>query len=114
MKDESGDSKERQPLSAICSAHSYDESFKALLKHLAEPVCRVITDYEVIVRSKRVDALVIEADKPLCEHFEIFSYFKKFNIVEFKSERDSFRFEEHMSRILSYPGGFISSEGGRL
>lgn len=90
--------------------HSLDEGFKALLKHLLEPYGHVITDYELIISSKRVDAVIIKVDRPGESPLNIFDYFKRFNIIEFKSEKDGFRIERHLPNLLIYLGGVILSE----
>lgn len=90
--------------------HSYDEGFKVLCKELFEEHYQVITDYELIFNSKRVDAVVILGEEPIDKKFDIFDYFKKYNIIEFKSEKDSFSTDRHLHKLLFYLAGLIDSE----
>lgn len=63
----------------------YDEIFKIMIKHYFERFAKVITDYEIINLPKKADLLIIEVDKPITKHVKIFTYFKRFNIIEFNS-----------------------------
>ena len=88
----------------------YDECFKILAKHFFEKFSKVITDYEIIKLPKKTDLLVIETDSPIHEHVKIFDYFKKFNIIEFKSPGDTFRPAEDLPKIFIYLGGILLNE----
>jgi hypothetical protein len=68
----------------------FDEFFKTSMKVYFEPFATVITNFEIIKLPKKVDLLIIEADKPIEEHLEVIKYFKRFNVIEFKSESDKF------------------------
>lgn len=90
--------------------YGLDEVFKILMKHYFEKFCKVITDFEIIKLPKKADLLIVETDKSITDHVKIFTYFKKVNIIEFKSVNDPFRFDEDLSKIWIYSGGVISSE----
>lgn len=90
--------------------HSHDESFKVLAREHFGKYCRVITDFEFFANPKRADLLIIESDSPIYMNTRIFSYFKEVNVVEFKSEVDSFRVKKHFPQILFYIGGALSNE----
>ena len=91
-------------------SYGLDEIFKILMKHYFEKFCKVITDFEIIKLPKKADLLIIETDKPITEHVKIFTYFKKVNIIEFKSVNDPFRFKEDLPKIWIYSGGVVSNE----
>jgi hypothetical protein len=88
----------------------FDESFKILAKHFFSPFSKVITDFEILKLPKKADVLVVETEKPLKEYVKIFSYFRKFNIIEFKSIRDPFRVEEDLSKVFIYIGSLLLNE----
>jgi len=85
----------------------FDESFKILATHFFGAFSKVITDFEIINLPKKADVLVVEADKPIAQYVRIFDYFKTYNIVEFKSVKDSFRMAEDFPNILIYIGGLL-------
>jgi len=90
--------------------YGYDEVFKILVKQFFETFSKVITDYEIIKLPKKTDVLVIETESPIREHVKIFDYFKKFNIIEFKSVKDNFRIKEDLPKIFIYIGGILLNE----
>ena len=83
----------------------FDESFKILAKHFFSEFSKVITDFEITKLPKKTDVLIIETEKPIKKYVRIFAYFKKFNIIEFKSVQDPFRMDEDLPKILIYIGG---------
>jgi hypothetical protein len=88
----------------------FDEAFKELMKDYFEPFARVITDYELLDMPKRVDLLIIEINEPISDYVKIFTYFKRFNIIEFKSEKDRFVFKPDLYNIGIYINGVILKE----
>jgi len=90
--------------------YGYDEVFKELAKHFFGRFAKVITDYEIIKLPKKTDVLVIEADRPIREHVKVFDYFRQFNIIEFKSEANTFRLNLDLPKILIYIGGILLNE----
>jgi hypothetical protein len=90
--------------------YEYDEAFKELMKEYFEPFARVITDYELLTIPKRVDLLIIELEKPIINYVKIFSYFKRYNIIEFKSEKDRFIFWKDLYNIGIYLNGVLLKE----
>ena len=98
--------KQEKPIKEI----GFDESFKILAKHFFGEFSKVITDFEIIKLPKKTDVLVIETEKPIKKHVRIFDYFKKFNIIEFKSILDPFRIYEDLPKILIYIGGLLLND----
>ena len=90
--------------------YRYDEAFKELMKDYFEPFARVITDYELLDMPKRVDILIIEIDKPIIDYVKIFTYFKRFNIIEFKSESDRFVIKKDLYNLGIYINGVLLKE----
>ena len=90
--------------------YGYDEAFKTLAKHFFIQFAKVITDYEIVKLPKKTDVLVIEADQPIREYVKVFDYFKRFNIIEFKSKANTFRLEADLPKILIYTGGILLNE----
>ena len=70
----------------------------------------MITDFEITKLPKKADVLVVETEKPITKYVRIFDYFKKFNIIEFKSVRDPFRIVEDLPKIFIYAGGLLLNE----
>ena len=62
----------------------FDEIFKNMMADYFKPFAKVITNYEILALPKTTDLLIIEADMPISENVKLFTYFKKFNIIEFK------------------------------
>ncbi|MBM2814857.1 MAG: hypothetical protein HW421_1619 [Ignavibacteria bacterium] len=89
---------------------SYDESFKILMAGYFGKFAKVITDYEIIDLPKRVDVLVIEMNKPIAPYVELLTYFKRFNIVEFKSEKDRFNIYDDLYKLGIYICGLLLKE----
>ena len=85
----------------------YDEFFKSVMKYYFEPFAKVITDYEIINLPKKVDLLIIEAEVPIVEHLEVMKYFKRFNIIEFKSENDKFDLNTDLYKLGIYLNGTL-------
>lgn len=83
----------------------YDETFKILAKHFFESFSKVITDFEIINLPKKADILVVETDKPIHNYTDIFSYFKRVNIIEFKSVDNPFNMTYDLHKLLIYLGG---------
>ena len=52
----------------------------------------------------------METDKPITNYVRIFDYFRKFNIIEFKSVNDPFRIDKDIPKILVYIGGILLAE----
>jgi hypothetical protein len=88
----------------------YDEFFKTSMKVYFEPFATVITNYEIIKLPKKVDLLIIEAEKPIEEYLEVMKYFKRFNILEFKSENDKFDLNKDFFKMGIYLNGVLFSE----
>ncbi|MCB1191666.1 MAG: hypothetical protein KDK90_14580 [Leptospiraceae bacterium] len=70
---------------------TYDEIFKYRIKQFFEKFAIVKTEYEILRLPRKADILVIEAEESIQDHVLLFTYFKKYNIIEFKSEEDRFR-----------------------
>ena len=88
----------------------YDEAFKTLMADFFEPFAHVTTDYEIVGLPKKTDLLIVETEKPIVEHVKLFTYFKRFNIVEFKSASDPFRMKDDLFKIPIYIGGVLLKE----
>jgi hypothetical protein len=88
----------------------FDECFKILATHFFSEFSKITTDYEIINLPKKADVLVVEADKPITNYLRIFDYFKRFNIIEFKSANDPFRVDSDVPKILVYTGGIMMNE----
>jgi len=89
---------------------NYDESFKILMTDYFSKFAKVITDYEIIDLPKRVDILIIEVNQPIEQYVELFKYFKRYNIIEFKSERNRFKSDEDLYKLGIYIGGVLLKE----
>jgi hypothetical protein len=89
---------------------NFDEFFKQEIKDYFVSFAKVITDYEIIELPKKVDLLIIEVTQPIEEHVKIFKYFKRFNIIEFKSERNRSRLNQDLYKILIYIGDILLKE----
>jgi hypothetical protein len=85
----------------------YDEFFKTVMKYYFEPFAKVITDYEIIDLPKKVDLLIIEAKDSIIDHLEVMKYFKRFNIIEFKSENDKFDLNTDLYKLGIYLNGTL-------
>ena len=85
----------------------YDELFKTVMKFYFEPFAKVITDYEIIDLPKKVDLLIVEAKESIVEHLEVMKYFKRFNIIEFKSENDKFDLNSDLYKLGIYLNGTL-------
>ena len=57
---------------------------------------------------KKTGSITIHYHFP--EYVRIFAYFKKFNIIEFKSVHDPFRIDVDLPKILIYIGGLLLNE----
>ena len=79
----------------------FDESFKILAKDFFGKFSKVITDCEILKLPRKADVLVIETEKPITKYVKIFDYFKKVNIIEFKSVNNPFRLEKVVSAVLA-------------
>jgi hypothetical protein len=65
----------------------YDEFFKITTKNFFEILkCNVITEFEIINLPKKVDIIIIK--NPNSKKLQLFKYFKNYNIISFKSEKD--------------------------
>ncbi|MDQ1266375.1 MAG: hypothetical protein QG635_1527 [Bacteroidota bacterium] len=89
---------------------SFDEAFKILIASYFGRFARVETDYEIIDLPKRVDILVVEQTEPIEPYVVIFKYFKRFNIIEFKSEGNKFRLNEDLYKLGIYINGVLMKE----
>ncbi|MCG8568838.1 MAG: hypothetical protein MJB14_01740 [Spirochaetes bacterium] len=89
----------------------FDELFKTQMKDYFEKFAKVITDYEILDLPRKADILVIEeAGQKISDHVSVFTYFKKINIIEFKSARDSFSMNTDFHKIYVYTGGVMEKE----
>lgn len=80
----------------------FDEFFKTSMKVYFSPYATVITNYEIIKLLQKVDLHIIEAEEPIEEHLELMKYFKRFNILEFKSETEKFVLNKDLYKIGIY------------
>jgi hypothetical protein len=92
------------------SSIGYDETFKILMKEYFGKFAKVITDYEIINLPRNVDLLIIEVKEPIEKHVKLFTYFKRYNIIEFKSIADPFRMNRDLYKIGIYIGGILLKE----
>ncbi|GIX43212.1 MAG: hypothetical protein KatS3mg129_2945 [Leptospiraceae bacterium] len=61
----------------------YDEFFKIVTKNFFELLnCNVITEYEILKLPKKADIIIIK--NPNTKKFELFKYFKIYNIIFFR------------------------------
>ncbi len=77
------------------------------MKQYFSKFAEVRTDFEILSLPKKVDLLIIETDKPIIDYVSVFTYFKKVNIIEFKSELDRFRFIPDVFDIGLYINGIM-------
>lgn len=90
----------------------YDEMFKIMTVDFFGSFAEVKTDFEIIDLPKRVDILIIETTAPIEQYVEIFKYFRRFNIIEFKSEDNRFVLNEDLYKLGIYINGFMLKEAG--
>ena len=95
----------KQKITHAPKEFGYDETFKILAKHFFESFSKVITDFEIINLPKKADILVVETDKPIHNYTDIFSYFKRVNVIEFKSVDNPFNMACDLHKLLIYLGG---------
>ena len=88
---------------------TFDEVFKNRIKQFFEPFAIVKTEFEILKLPKKVDILIVEAEKPIQDSVLLFTYFKKYNIIEFKSESDRFRIRD-LYKIGHYINGVLMKE----
>lgn len=88
---------------------TFDEVFKNRIKKFFEQFAIVKTEFEILKLPRKVDILIIEAEKPIQDSVLLFKYFKKFNIIEFKSESDRFRIRD-LYKIGHYINGIFLKE----
>jgi hypothetical protein len=68
-----------------------DETFKVVFSNLYQDKAIVHIGYEIAIPSRKIDLFIEEKDNvPLDLQGSFFDYFKKYNIIEFKSEEDPF------------------------
>ncbi|MDQ1265804.1 MAG: hypothetical protein QG635_956 [Bacteroidota bacterium] len=85
----------------------FDEAFKARMKNYFRHFAEVVTDFEILKLPRRVDILIIEKIQPIRKYVKIFTYFKRFNIIEFKSEKDRFVLEPDLYDLGIYINGVL-------
>ncbi|GIX42611.1 MAG: hypothetical protein KatS3mg129_2344 [Leptospiraceae bacterium] len=86
----------------------YDEFFKIVTKNFFELLnCNVITEYEILNLPKKADIIIIK--NPDTKKFELFKYFKLFNIISFKSEKDKPTIKD-FNDLFIYLTGFCNRE----
>ena len=72
----------------------YDEVFKDTIRYYFEGFAIVKPEYEIHRLPRKIDILIIEAEHSIKDYVVLFTYFKKYNIIEFKSEADNFELED--------------------
>jgi len=85
----------------------FDEAFKISMKKYFESIAMVETNFEILKLPKKVDLLIIQAEKTIIDYVKIFTYFKRLNIIEFKSEKDRFVFKPDLYDIGIYTNGVL-------
>ncbi|GIX43209.1 MAG: hypothetical protein KatS3mg129_2942 [Leptospiraceae bacterium] len=86
----------------------YDEFFKIVTKNFFELLnCNVITEYEILKLPKKADIIIIK--NPNTKKFELFKYFKIYNIISFKSEKDKPTIKD-FNDLFIYLTGFCNRE----
>ncbi|GIX42609.1 MAG: hypothetical protein KatS3mg129_2342 [Leptospiraceae bacterium] len=86
----------------------YDEFFKIVTKNFFELLnCNVITEYEILNLPKKADIIIIK--NPDTKKLELFKYFKLFNIISFKSEKDKPSIKD-FNDLFIYLTGFCNRE----
>ncbi|GIX40870.1 MAG: hypothetical protein KatS3mg129_0603 [Leptospiraceae bacterium] len=86
----------------------YDEFFKIVTKNFFELLnCNVITEYEILNLPKKADIIIIK--NPDTKKLELFKYFKIFNIISFKSEKDKPSIKD-FNDLFIYLTGFCNRE----
>ena len=88
---------------------TFDEVFKNRCKQFFEKFAIVKTEVEIFKQPKKVDLLIVEADKPIHDYLQLFDYFRKNNIIEFKSESDRFRIRD-LFKVGVYINGILLAE----
>lgn len=91
----------------------FDEAFKDIIKTYFEKFAIVETDFEIHRLPRKIDILIIEANKPIKNHVVVFTYFKQFNVLDFKSEPDKFT-QEDLHKIGYYIYGLLLREKKRI
>ena len=88
---------------------SLDEFFKYECKELFTALgCVVQTDFELLKQPKRLDLLIIKKAK-IKEQLLIFNYFLEYNLISYKSFRDSFR-EADIRSLEVYHRSYLNLE----
>jgi hypothetical protein len=91
----------------------FNEVFKNKIKRFFEKFATVKTEVEILGLPRKMDLLVVESDTPIKEHVSLFQYFKKFNIIEFKSEVDELNLSGYL-KMGYYLHAFLLRENGAL
>jgi hypothetical protein len=86
-----------------------NEVFKKKFKKFFERFAVVKTEFEIVGLPRKFDILIIETDTPFRDRLEIFSYFKKYNIVDFKSEGDELTVDG-LNKVCYYFYAFLLRE----
>ncbi|GIX42562.1 MAG: hypothetical protein KatS3mg129_2295 [Leptospiraceae bacterium] len=85
----------------------YDEFFKSTTKRFFELLgCKVITEFEIFKLPKKVDIVIIKKSE---REFVFFDFFKDFNIISFKSERDKATIKDFRDMFI-YLHGYCNME----
>ena len=88
---------------------SLDEFFKYECKELFTALgCVVETDFELLKQPKRLDLLIIKKAK-IKEKLVIFNYFSEYNLISYKSFRDSFS-EADIRSLEVYHRSYLNIE----
>ncbi|MCB1193497.1 MAG: hypothetical protein KDK90_23860 [Leptospiraceae bacterium] len=91
----------------------FDEAFKDVIKTYFEKFAIVETEFEIHRLPRKIDILIIEADKPIKEQVVVFTYFTQFNVLDFKSEPDKFT-QEDLHKMGYYIYGLLIREKKRI
>jgi predicted Fe-Mo cluster-binding NifX family protein len=89
-----------------------NEVFKKKFKKFFERFAIVKTEFEILGLPRKFDTLIIETDTPFQDRLDIFSYFRKYNIVDFKSEGDELTVEG-LNKVCYYFYAFLLREDAK-
>lgn len=84
----------------------FNEVFKKRLKIHIGKKHEVLTEFEILKLSRKIDVLIIQGENPINEDMEYLKIFQKFNIIEFKSVVDKIN-SEAINKMLFYSNGFL-------
>jgi hypothetical protein len=89
-----------------------NEVFKNKFKRFFQRFAVVKTEFEILGLPRKFDILIVETDAPFKDRLDIFRYFKKYNIVDFKSEGDELTIDG-LNKVCYYFYAFLLREDAK-